>query len=127
MKTATKAALFSAIVFPGAGYFVVQRRVQGAIAFLITLTGLSIMMVEAYQKAQIIAEKIVAGIIPLDIQVIREQIVLTSGNLSPEIATYLSLSIGAVWLFDIIDSYRIGRAQHVKNFVNSEVSKSVKS
>lgn len=127
MKTATKAALFSAIVFPGAGYFVVQRRVQGAIAFLITLTGLSIMMVEAYQKAQIIAEKIVAGVVPLDVQVIREQIILTPGNLSPEIATYLSLAIGAVWLFSIIDCYRIGRAQHVNNVVNSEAGKTVKS
>lgn len=127
MKTATKAALFSAIVFPGAGYFVVNKKVQGTIAFLITLTGLSIMMVEAYQKAQIIAEKIVAGVIPVDIQAIREQIVLTSGNLSPETVTYLSISIGAVWLFGIIDCYRIGRAQHVKDFVNSEASKSVKS
>ena len=126
MKTATKAALFSAIVFPGAGYFVVQKKVQGVIAFLITLAGLSIMMVEAYQKAKIIAEKIVAGVIPLDIQLIREQIILTPGNLSPETATYLSLSIGAVWLFGIVDCYRIGRAQHVKGFVNSEAGKSVK-
>ena len=118
MKTATKAALFSAIVFPGAGYFVVKKNVRGVVASLITLAGLSIMMVEAYQKAQIIAEKIVAGIIPLDIQIIREQIMITPGNLSPDVVMYLSISVGVVWLFGIIDSYRIGKSQQVINTVN---------
>ncbi|WP_250655390.1 hypothetical protein [Alkalimarinus coralli] len=111
MKIATKAALFSAIVFPGAGYFIVEKRVRGAVAFAITLAALSVLMVEAYHKAQIIAEKIVYGVIPLDIQVIREQIVLTPGHLSPETATYLSFIVGAVWLVGIVDCYRIGLAQ----------------
>ena len=121
MKVATKAALFSAIVFPGAGYFIVKKNVQGSVALLVTLTGLAIMMVEAYQKAQIIAEKIVAGTIPLDILIIREQIILTPGNLTPEEVTYLSFAIGAVWLFGIVDCYRIGRAQQGMDSVNDEV------
>ncbi|UZE95480.1 hypothetical protein [Alkalimarinus alittae] len=110
MKIATKAALFSAVVFPGAGYFVVKRRGRGVVVLTISIVGLAMLMVEAYIKAQIIAEKIVRGVIPVDIQVIRDQLVLAKGVLSPETAMGISLTIGAVWIFSIVDGYRIGRA-----------------
>jgi len=109
MKLSTKAAIYSALVFPGAGYFVVKKTVHGAVAFLITFVGLALVMVEAFHKAQIIADKMVAGAIPLDIGVIREQILTTPGVFSATVVSAISIVIGVVWLGGIIDSWRIAK------------------
>ncbi len=108
MKLSTKAAIYSGLVFPGAGYFVVKKNFHGSIAFLITFAGLAVVVIEAFHKAQIIAEKIVAGAIPVDIGFIREQILETPGAFSPAVVSAISIVIGLVWLVGIVDSYRIG-------------------
>ena len=108
MKLSTKAAIYSGIVFPGAGYFIVKKRVHGAASFLITFAGLTVVIIEAFHKAQIIAEKIVSGIIPADITLIREQILTTPGVFSAEMVSGISILIGFVWLVGIVDSWRIG-------------------
>ena len=108
MKLSTKAAIYSGIVFPGAGYFIVKKSIHGAASFLITFAGLTVVMIEAFHKAQIIAEKIVSGVIPVDITLIREQILTIPGVFSPEVVSGISIMIGLVWLIGIVDSWRIG-------------------
>ena len=66
MNTAGKAALYSAIVFPGSGYFFTQKKNRGWISMALSLVILGILMKEAWYKAQIIAQKIVMGEIPHD-------------------------------------------------------------
>ncbi len=115
MKLATKAAIYSGLVFPGAGYFVVKKAIHGSISFLITFAGLAVVVIEAFHKAQVIAEKIVVGAIPVDIGLIRERILETPGAFSPEVVSSVTIMIGLVWLVGIVDSYRIGAGMQEKS------------
>lgn len=109
MKLSIKAAVFSGIVFPGAGYFVVEKMVQGVVFLLMTMSGLAVLFYEAYFKAQIIAERILRGEIMFDFNIIREQILILPSKFSPEVLSGISIFIGIIWLFGTIDAYRIGR------------------
>jgi hypothetical protein len=114
MKLSIKAVMFSAIVFPGAGYFVVDRKIKGIASLVITIGCLLVIMIDVYHRANIIAEKIIYGVIPNDIVAIREQILLTPGNMTPELISSLSMVVGLIWVVSIVDGYLIGRRIEVK-------------
>lgn len=114
MKLSIKAVIFSAIVFPGAGYFIVDRKIKGMASLIVTIGCLVFIMVDVYHRANIIAEKIIYGVIPNDIAAIREQILLTPGNMTPELISSLSMVVGLVWVISILDGYLIGRRIEVK-------------
>ncbi len=115
MKLSIKAAMFSGIVFPGAGYFLVDKKRRGIISLIATVSILIFIMIDIFHRANIIAEKIVFGIIPYDIAIIREQILLTPGNISPETLGNLSLVIGLIWIVSIVDGYYLGRGIEAKS------------
>ncbi len=109
MKLSHQAALYSAMVFPGAGYFVVKEKPRGWIALTITLICLGVIIKDASFKAQIIAEKIVNGMMPFDVAIIRDQILHTPGFFSETVIWMVSSIIVVVWLVGLIDSFRIGK------------------
>ena len=114
MKLPLKAVLFSTLVFPGAGYFLVNKPKRGIVVILVILGALGTVMLEALHKAEIIAQKIVGGEMPYDVSVILQQIDMTEGRFSPDFIAGLSLIIGAIWLLGIIDAYRLGKAMETK-------------
>lgn len=109
MKLSSKAAMFSAIVFPGAGYFIVKKTIRGGVSLAVTIACLIFIMADVFQRANIVRDKIIYGEIPVDIAVIREQILLTPGSMSPQDVGALSIVIGLVWVVSILDSYLTGR------------------
>jgi len=109
VKSSIKAAIYSALVFPGAGYFFVGQKVKGIISLILTLTGLAVLVVESFHKAEIIAEKIVMGVMPLDVLYIREQLLQTPGVFSEDYLSGILIMVGCVWFFSIVDSFRLGR------------------
>lgn len=110
MKLSTKAALFSALVFPGSGYFVVERKAKGMAFVLVVLSIVVLFMVEVIYKAQLIAQEIVEGHISYEISAIREQIILMPGKFDANIIMYASWLLSILWLISIVDAYRLGRA-----------------
>jgi hypothetical protein len=106
MDLATKSAIYSGLVFPGTGYFFSQNKTKAWISILLSLTCLIIFMSEAVFKAQIIADKIIAGQLPFDILVIREQIKLVEGNYSDMFLGSITFLFVTTWLVSILDSYR---------------------
>lgn len=113
MKIETKAALYSAIVFPGSGYFFTKEKKRGYLCIATSLIILFILMKEAFYKAQIIANKIVFGEIPLDINLIRELIHSTPGIYSENMLTLVYTTLFFVWLISIIDSYRLAKQESI--------------
>lgn len=110
MKLPTKAALFSTFVFPGSGYFIVDRKAKGVAFVLVVLSIVTLFMVEVVYKAQLIAQEIVAGHISYEISAIREQIILMPGKFDANIITLASWLLSILWLVSIVDAYRLGRA-----------------
>ncbi len=66
MKNSVKAALFSALVFPGTGHFIIKRYLRGLVFFLPSLLSLLYLLRYSVNKAYAIAEQITQGNIPLD-------------------------------------------------------------
>lgn len=109
MTPSSKAALISALVFPGCGHFYLKKHIVGALLAGISLVGVYLLISTAMEAAQVISLKIQSGEIPLDIDRIRAEIYkqsAASGSTTIEIATWL---LGICWLVGIVDSFRLGR------------------
>lgn len=130
MKLPAKAALYSALVFPGAGYFILHRNKQAIAFLLITLICLVALAYEPVsqlpfiiQKTQLMAEKIAYGQLPMDltviIPIIRQDIINTLDSANPILIGSISISLGILWGIGVIDCYRLGR---LKEKLTSEES-----
>jgi len=106
MKKSMKAALWSGLVFPGAGHFVLKRTARGMVFFVPTVLALIYVVNDMLQRAAAIAEKILSGAVSTDVTAITA-LVATGGNESTmlQVAEYVLL---ACWVAGIVDSYRIG-------------------
>lgn len=109
MRSSVKVLLYSGLVFPGAGYFVLGKMYRGGVALVITLGCLVFITSDIIHRATVIAEKIVQGEVPYDISIVREQILLTPGELSDSTISLLTITIGLVWLISLIDGYYLAK------------------
>jgi hypothetical protein len=108
MKTAIKAALLSALVFPGTGQMYLKRYVRGLIPIVLTLVGLGVWIAQATVGALQELEKIQSrgGLVDLDGVANRAAASSASGDwYSPLIVPMI---VGC-WLFSVIDAYRLGK------------------
>lgn len=106
MKKSMKAALWSGLVFPGAGHFVLKRTARGMVFFVPTVLALIYLVNDMLQTAAAIAEKILSGAVSTDVTAITA-LVAAGGNESTmlQLAGYVLL---VCWVGGIVDSYRIG-------------------
>lgn len=115
MSTFTRAMLYSGLVFPGAGYFILGRRVRGALAILLIILILAVVFVEAKYRADIISQEILSGKIELDLLLIRERIQSVQGFLSPKLIAWLTYGFIGVWAVALLDTYWLGRRINQQN------------
>jgi len=54
------------------------------------------------------------GAIPIDISVIREQILVTPGVFSTTLVSVVSAVIGLVWLVGVVDSWRLAKQEEAR-------------
>ena len=118
MKNSTKALLLSALVFPGAGHYSLKKHLHSAIIASSALLCLYIILSILIDKAQLIAKQIQSGEITLDVEAISAELHnhAFSGDIQ-QINIALAILI-FIWLFSIIDSYRLGLKTDKKNLTN---------
>jgi TM2 domain-containing membrane protein YozV len=110
MKTAIKAALLSALVFPGVGQMYLKRYVRGLIPMVLTLAGLGVWIAQATVGALREIEKmqIQGGFVDLNTVANRATASSASGDwYSPLIVPM----IVGFWLFSVIDAYMLGKGK----------------
>ncbi|TRZ92717.1 hypothetical protein D4R89_00770 [bacterium] len=110
MKSAIKAALLSALVFPGVGQMYLKRYVRGLIPMVLTLAGLGVMIAQATVRALQELEKIQiqGGVVDLNAVAGRVAAPSASGDwYSP----FIVPMIVGCWLFSVIDAYRLGKGK----------------
>ena len=120
MKISVKAALWSALAFPGAGHLVLRRHARALVLLGVTIAAIwyfvhAIMASGMIDKINDLAYKIAAGEISPDPETV-DRMVERAMDAGPyqtgmDIASWLAF---ACWVAGIIDSYRIG-AQQEKN------------
>ena len=109
MKLAYKAALYSVLIYPGGGHFLLKRHAMGIVYASIATACLCALLVRAIDIAQSISDRILSGDIPLDLTRIQAEISLQAlgdGSLTVTIATWLL--VGS-WIVAGVDAFRLGR------------------
>jgi TM2 domain-containing membrane protein YozV len=117
MKKAIKAALLSALVFPGMGQLYFKRYVRGLIPMVLALTGLGVWIAQATVGALRELEKMQSqgGLVDLNAVANRAVASPASGDwYSPLIVPMIVVC----WLFSVIDSYMLGKGKETPTAPN---------
>ena len=113
MKRSTKAALLSALVFPGVGHMYLKKYISGVILMSASFIGIYLMIAKTIESALQIVAQIQNGSVEPDIAAIME--VVSKQPIETGIGVYLIDIATAVfficWIIGIIDSYRVGGNQ----------------
>lgn len=114
MKVSTKAALFSALIFPGVGHFYLKRYPMGLILSLISLGSISYIVKISIERAMSIVDQVMNGTVQPDVEVITELVNQQSTGSDVyllNLATYVFLGC---WLGGIYLAYRAGLVEDNK-------------
>ena len=111
MSKATKAALLSALVFPGTGHFLLKRYITGVVLAATSFAALYLLIAKAVEKALLISEKIQSGEVQLDVAAITELISRQTTGPEAQLLNIATAVFVIAWLIGIIDSYRVGWGQ----------------
>jgi len=111
MNKSIKAALLSALVYPGMGHFFLKKYAISAVITAAFSVPLYSILSGVITKTKTIIEKVENGEIPFDIHAIRESlsssVLATDGQ---ELNIYM-YAIIVIWVIAIVDSYRLGRTK----------------
>lgn len=110
-----KPLLLSAFVFPGSGYFLLKKPLAGTVSALIVVAVLVVLIKEAWYKSQIISQRIINGELPIDPAAIQQAILNTPGQVSAGTLSSLSWLLAIVWVWGMIDCYRLVKKAQAKN------------
>ncbi len=122
MKNSLKGAFWSGLIFPGLGQVVLKHYKRGAVIMLMVLVGMSIVVVKAVHSALAILENIeseVGAISMSSISNAATQASTTSGSLTFNLVLLLTI---LCWIFGVVDAYRIGKEQDIKECTMSQIS-----
>jgi hypothetical protein len=114
MKNESKAILLSALVFPGAGH-VFLKKYPIALGFICASIYLLITLFNFLNGiVQVVTKQINNGEISLNIDALTQAV---SSQLSelPAQYSYISYALLFLWVFAMIDAYRLGLKSQVQN------------
>ena len=111
MRNSIKAALFSALVFPGSGHLVLRKYLRGALLAVVSAVCLYVLTTAVLEIAMQISDEIFSGQIPLDSMRITEEVMIRSAQIDPRAVGISTWLLIACWLVGIADSFREGWLQ----------------
>jgi len=121
MNQSLRGALLSGLVFPGLGQVVLKQYRRGIIIILTVLACFLVIIVRAVELALVILEKIDSGNVEIDMNAIRNLIAQTSTSSDTLIFRFVPLLIFVLWIFAIVDSYRIGKKKDLEKQSSSQL------
>jgi hypothetical protein len=109
MKTSYKAVLYSALIFPGSGHFLLRRYLPGCLFAGTGFACLVVLVARAVDAAQKVSDQILMGEIPLDIARIQEAVVTQAAAAESQTTAVATWLLVACWVIAAIDAWRLGR------------------
>lgn len=110
LKTGIKAALLSALVFPGVGQLHLKQYVRGLIPMFLSLAGLGVLVAQATVGALQELEKMQSQGGLVDLNAIANRAVVSSAS-GDWYSPFIVPMIVGCWLFSVIDAYRLGKGK----------------
>jgi len=108
MKKPLKAALFSALIFPGAGQLLLKKYISACYFAAFAGVGLYLLFSNLMTKAQDILDKVQSGEVSADLATITELVHQQSATATESLSPALIILLVA-WLVSIVEAYRIGK------------------
>jgi hypothetical protein len=108
MDRSVKAALISALVFPGAGHLFLKRAGRACLFMLPALVALAVFLGEAFEVASTLAGQILAGTLPADPVALAARIEQSGAETPHGTAAVVVLLV--CWVCAAADAYLLGRA-----------------
>ena len=124
MNNSLKGAFLSGLVFPGLGQVVLKHHKRGAVIMLTVLVSLSVIVIEAVQKAFAILEKIESEGGTIDMNTISNAATQASTTSDSFIFSFALLLIIFCWIIGVVDAFRIGKKKDMEQQSTSQVSNS---
>jgi len=112
MKKSLKAALLSALVFPGVGHIFLKLYLRGTFLILAALAAFSVFATSIIHQALSIIDSINRGEIPAQAGAVAELLSNSASGASGLMENSAVIVLGACWLIGVIDSYRLGATQN---------------
>ena len=113
MKKSTKAALLSALIFPGTGHLYLKKYLSATLLIGSVLIAFYFLITRAVEKAQHIAELIQSGEVQPDIASVTELITRSPTGSEGQLFNLATAAIVIAWLVGIFDAYRVGRTHNI--------------
>ena len=107
MSKATKAALISALIFPGAGQLFLKKYVTGFSLLGTAVVCLYILITNIINTALQLAEKIQSGQVQVDLSSVTALVSQQIGSEAQQL-NIVTLVLVAIWLISIIHAYKSG-------------------
>jgi hypothetical protein len=108
MRKSIKAALLSAMVFPGIGHFSLKKPAHGAVLSGVSIVCLYFILATVVDMAQQLSVRIQSGDIPLDTTIISTMLYDQLAGNDGQGINIASFLLVICWLVGIVDSFRIG-------------------
>ena len=124
MNNSLKGAFLSGLVFPGLGQIVLKQYKRGAVIMLTVLVSLSVIVIEAVQKAFTIIEKIESKGGTIDMNTISNAATQASSTSDSLIFYFALLLIIFCWIIGVVDAFRIGKKKDIEQQSTNQVSNS---
>jgi hypothetical protein len=110
MNKPIKAALFSALIFPGAGQLLLKKYISATYFAVFAGVGLYFLFSNLMSRAQDIIDKVQRGEVSADLatitELVNQQSSIASDSLSPALIILL-----VAWLVSVVEAYRIGKKE----------------
>jgi hypothetical protein len=108
MNRSVKAALMSALVFPGAGQLFLKRGARACLFLLPTFGAIALFVSQAMEQATLIANQILDGTIPTDPVALAARLEQSGGDTT--LGTAAAIVMVVCWIGSIVDAYLLGRS-----------------
>lgn len=110
MNKPLKAALFSALIFPGAGQLLLKRYISATYFAAFAGVGLYLLFSNLLARAQDIIAQVQRGEVSADLatitELVHQQSMSAAESLSPTLIILL-----VVWLVSVVEAYRVGNKE----------------
>jgi len=108
MNKPLKAALFSALLFPGSGQLLLKRYFSAVFFALFACSSLYLLISDLLSQAQVILDKVKSGEVAGDLATVTELVQQQSATATESFSPALTVLL-ITWLVSVIDAYRVGR------------------
>jgi hypothetical protein len=108
MRKSTKAALLSALVYPGIGQLYYNAYRRATILILIFSVAIYFYIEEVVSKYQPLIDKVKSGEVALNGQALAYEVSKNPIILNSQLVSFLTYVLLICWLVGIVDAHRIG-------------------